>query len=418
MLKALKAYSLHRSSDEGKRTPRRSGTGHGESVADEAKSSRFRSQPDTAHCFKLSQCRLRFHDDVDADGSLASVPSGKGPLLSIKRRPLLSSPSPRVMPVPTLYSLEESDGLLVDAVGHVFRGNRVRPWTPVPMKLSEYFKMNKDKLQQVDPLRYSEVQPPVRSSFSAEQASRRRSVPGTHPSVRFAPTNMSDIPRSKTFQRRNRTTHLWTDGSQLMSQSLPTSSFLHQRYGGSSSSSSPRSSRDTASEKTSPAASKPNSSRPSSSYSYDGGFFLGAHTGQAEYFVIHPDWVSEAVTIKKLSLGNKSFPAPQPPPVSKSANFKSGSWTGRRCLSAPPAKRRNPITWDTVDSIDIVLINKSIFKLHISEENKNLSYQISEFIICSTLAVDLASIWLQMLQILKMNGSFINLKKNNLVVSV
>lgn len=138
---------------------------------------------------------------------------------------------------------------------------------------------------------------------------------------------------------------MWTDGSQLMSQSLPSSSFIHQQFA-SSASSSPRSSRDATSEKASPAG-KSATSRPSASYSYDGGFFVGAHSGQAEYFVIHPDWVSEAVTIKKLSIGSKT----NGPPVSKSASFRN--WGGRRCMSAPPAKRRNPITWGQSEPIDI-----------------------------------------------------------------
>ncbi|CAG5129190.1 unnamed protein product [Candidula unifasciata] len=140
------------------------------------------------------------------------------------------------------------------------------------------------------------------------------------------------------YQKRNQTTHIWTDSSQLMSRSLPTSSFLHRSYG-SSAASSPRSSRDTSSEKTSPAG-KPTRTRPSSSYSYDGGFFVGAHTGQAEYFVIHPDWVSEAITLKKyLNETEKNGP-----PLKQAVSLKGPTLQGRRCLSAPP-KHRNPITW-------------------------------------------------------------------------
>ncbi|XP_059171410.1 uncharacterized protein LOC131952666 [Physella acuta] len=187
----------------------------------------------------------------------------------------------------------------------------------------------------------------IRPSTS-RPVSRRQSVPlpGTKTNLKVVHPKMSDHPpHSMAYQKRNRTTHMWTDGSQLMSQSLPSSSFLHRQFA-SSASSSPRSSRDATSEKASPAG-KSATARPSSSYSYDGGFFVGAHSGQAEYFVIHPDWVSEAVTIKKLSIGSKS----SGPPVSKSASFRN--WGGRRCLSAPPAKRRNPITWDQSEPVDI-----------------------------------------------------------------
>lgn len=145
------------------------------------------------------------------------------------------------------------------------------------------------------------------------------------------------ITHSAAFQKRNQDTHRWTDGSQLMSRSLPSNSFLHRSYG--SSASSPRSSRDASSEKTSPAG-KSTRTRPSSSYSYDGGFFVGAHTGKAEYFVIHPDWVSEAITLKKyLHDANTNGP-----PLKQTVSLRAQTLHGRRCLSAPP-KSRNPITW-------------------------------------------------------------------------
>ncbi|KAK7009538.1 hypothetical protein BgiMline_001070 [Biomphalaria glabrata] len=362
MVKALRAYSRHRNSDvilgdaiptSAKATAcvnRKVSDTLKAALTNHSKTTPYESDPNIllpnyASGFKLSQCRLRFFDDSDDINTLTSVPSGKGPSFSTKRRPLSTSASATVAAIPTLYQLEESDGILVDAVGHVYKSKRLRPWTPCPMKNTENIILQKENTHQPQSPRSSEVQPPVSSSLSSKPINRRKSVPSPGQPVRAASVRM-DIPQpSKSFQRRNMTTHLWTDGSQLMSRSMPTSSFLHQRYN-SSFPTSPRSSRDTASEKTSPVAGKQANARPSSSYSYDGGFFLGAHSGQAEYFVIHPDWVSEAVTIKKLSVGNKTVGAP----VAKSASFKSGIWSGRRCLSAPPAKRRNPITWESLDS--------------------------------------------------------------------
>jgi hypothetical protein len=60
---------------------------------------------------------------------------------------------------------------------------------------------------------------------------------------------------------------------------------------------------------------------------YDGGIFL-PNKPKHEYFVIHPDWVSESMTIQKLSLSER-----KPTYVSKTM-----TWPGRRCKSAPPAK--------------------------------------------------------------------------------
>ena len=48
--------------------------------------------------------------------------------------------------------------------------------------------------------------------------------------------------------------------------------------------------------------------------------------------MIDPEWVSEYETIKKLSTDRK--------PRSKTVAVR------RRCKSAPPPKRRNPITWE------------------------------------------------------------------------
>ncbi|CAL1531839.1 unnamed protein product [Lymnaea stagnalis] len=396
MVKALRAYSRHRFNDSGgsytnnNRDPAREQNCDSQ-VGKRTEGVKGQLDQDVTQIpgapgadangsnrdFRLSQCRLKFHDDIDF---MTSMPRGRGPSLSVKRKPLMTSSPAVVTAVPTLYALEESDGIIADAVGHVYQHKRVRPWTALPGKYVEYVRVNTSDTPENLNIRASDTGRTSSSSHAVVPPTRRRSTsstaPGRHPSTapshhpstvpshppstapspqpRNAPSpqhrvgtrSMSDnVPHSMAFQRRNRTTHIWTDGSQLMSTSLPTGSFLHQHVN-SSLLSSPRSSRSTASEKTSPAG-KP--SRPSSSYSYDGGFFLGAHSGHAEYFVIHPDWVSEAVSIKKLSIGSK----PSTPPVSKSASFRGGNWCGRRCLSAPPAKRRNPITWDVSDPIDI-----------------------------------------------------------------
>ncbi|XP_069138697.1 uncharacterized protein [Argopecten irradians] len=74
-------------------------------------------------------------------------------------------------------------------------------------------------------------------------------------------------------------------------------------------------------------------------YSYDGGIFV-PNKPKHDYFVIHPDWVSEAMSIQKLSLKERR-------PVSR-----TGTWPGRRCKSAPPPKLRNPITWDVINGED------------------------------------------------------------------
>lgn len=92
--------------------------------------------------FKLSLCRLRFHDDDDADDSPPLVNQGKGPSLAFKRKPLLSPTRPLVTPVPTLYQLEESDGIIADSVGHIYKPKRIRPWTALPGKFLDLVKIN------------------------------------------------------------------------------------------------------------------------------------------------------------------------------------------------------------------------------------------------------------------------------------
>lgn len=76
-------------------------------------------------------------------------------------------------------------------------------------------------------------------------------------------------------------------------------------------------------------------------YFYDGGLFTHPKNSNPEYFVIHPDWVSESMTIQKLSLTDRTRT------ITKS---KSMTLPGRRCSSAPPSKYRNPITWESVQT--------------------------------------------------------------------
>lgn len=78
-----------------------------------------------------------------------------------------------------------------------------------------------------------------------------------------------------------------------------------------------------------------------SKYFYDGGLFTHPKNSNPEYFVIHPDWVSESMTIQKLSLTDRTKTVPK---------SKSMTLPGRRCNSAPPSKYRNPITWESVQT--------------------------------------------------------------------
>ncbi|CAH1797522.1 unnamed protein product [Owenia fusiformis] len=74
------------------------------------------------------------------------------------------------------------------------------------------------------------------------------------------------------------------------------------------------------------------SQRPKSAvYEYGGGLFKPHKFKKPGYFTIHPDWVSESLSVQRLSLQERT--ATFPP---------------RRCKSAPPpiVKSRNPITWE------------------------------------------------------------------------
>ncbi|XP_064620138.1 uncharacterized protein LOC135483305 isoform X2 [Lineus longissimus] len=77
------------------------------------------------------------------------------------------------------------------------------------------------------------------------------------------------------------------------------------------------------------------SSKDKGEYKYDGGFFN--HRKTRRDFTIHPDWVSENLTVEKLNLNKRKG---YPPLDCRYATFPM-----RRCKSAPPPRARNPITW-------------------------------------------------------------------------
>lgn len=140
--------------------------------------------------------------------------------------------------------------------------------------------------------------------------------------------SMGESPKQINFQRRNRST--W------MSHSFPSASYLNQ-YAKLHQLSQSR-------VESLPAAGKSTASRPQSAHAYDGGVF--SPTGpKNDYYVIHPEWVSEAMTIQKLNLKRR------PNTLVMSA---SDTWPGRRCKSAPPQNRSNPITWDSSNQPDQV----------------------------------------------------------------
>ncbi|KAK6188824.1 hypothetical protein SNE40_004922 [Patella caerulea] len=135
--------------------------------------------------------------------------------------------------------------------------------------------------------------------------------------------------RKKTanFEKRNQTTHSW------YSQSVPSGSFLDSRAA-----SQPSTSRTLLPKKSFSTNSSPiscngpaRSESVTSPYSYDGGVFT-SRSPKRDFFVIHPDWVSEETSIEKMSIKEKKM--------------RSMSWPRRRCKSAPPPKFRNPITWE------------------------------------------------------------------------
>ncbi|VEL36898.1 unnamed protein product [Protopolystoma xenopodis] len=128
-----------------------------------------------------------------------------------------------------------------------------------------------------------------------------------------------------------------------------------------------------------------------SDFSYDGGLFrtTPASLGRHGFYVIHPEWLSDAITIRRLGPGPRPTPLPvlttsrlvgttsrlsrpldasshatthasnssnavrfdsRNPNNSTSAALAESSqrsllWP-HRCKSAPPIKHKNPITWD------------------------------------------------------------------------
>ncbi|KAK3097249.1 hypothetical protein FSP39_008057 [Pinctada imbricata] len=136
-------------------------------------------------------------------------------------------------------------------------------------------------------------------------------------------------PKAQSYLRRNKSTHAW------QSHSFPSANYLSQHVR--------QQFQQIAQARNDvvPAAGKSSTSneRPSSAmnYSYDGGIFL-PHKAKHDYFVIHPDWVSESMTIQKLSLKDRK-------------KKKTDTWPGRRCKSAPPPNERNIITWNNGESV-------------------------------------------------------------------
>ncbi|XP_067665501.1 uncharacterized protein [Haliotis asinina] len=177
-------------------------------------------------------------------------------------------------------------------------GGRPRPWSALPSKF--------DAIKEVD----------------LANNESRDSTPRKVLNVRTITlgSGTMDVPTKKatSYQRRNQTSHSW------YSQSFPSASFLQQPITGLTISKS-------RSLNTSPVKAEEKKKRPSTTYEYDGGVFAPT-TPRRDFFVIHPDWVSESVTVQKLSLNERTK--------------KSSTWPGRRCRSAPPPKFRNPITWD------------------------------------------------------------------------
>ncbi|KAI0226016.1 hypothetical protein LSAT2_023264 [Lamellibrachia satsuma] len=64
-------------------------------------------------------------------------------------------------------------------------------------------------------------------------------------------------------------------------------------------------------------------------------------------FTIHPDWVSENLTVAKINLKERTSSVPQCD-MTGSLRRSTGitGYPMRRCCSAPPSRTRNPITWE------------------------------------------------------------------------
>ena len=86
-------------------------------------------------------------------------------------------------------------------------------------------------------------------------------------------------------------------------------------------------------------------------------FFNNIRSPRKQYFTIHPEWVSENLSVQKMSL--KSGSQQQEVNSRRSATLGREGVQGtsgggdtrrpRRCKSAPPPRTRNPITWERSD---------------------------------------------------------------------
>ena len=160
--------------------------------------------------------------------------------------------------------------------------------------------------------------------------------------------NMMEINnKAKSFLKRNEGSHSWYSNSYPTVNNLKyvrvPHAYMSASVGERDLSSSLSSSRSS-STKSSPShpAGRPQSAvKPQ--YNYDGGLFVHPRKGPKEEFVIHPDWVSESISIQKISLSKRTSNIK---PVKNERMTKSMTWPGRRCKSAPPSKLRNPITWE------------------------------------------------------------------------
>ncbi|KAH3833773.1 uncharacterized protein LOC127879254 isoform X2 [Dreissena polymorpha] len=196
----------------------------------------------------------------------------------------------------------------------------------------------------------------TRANPGVEDDAEERSRPTLH--VSKVSINMMQDTNRKTasYLKRNQPSHPWHSHSYpsvrpmekfvrpphaYMSASVNERDLSSALSSSSSRSSSAKSSPVHKASKTA-SAGKASSVKNNSNYYYDGGLFTHPRDSHADYFVIHPDWVSESMSIQKLSLTERKK---QLPPKSKSM-----TWPGRRCNSAPPSKYRNPITWETIET--------------------------------------------------------------------
>lgn len=171
-------------------------------------------------------------------------------------------------------------------------------------------------------------------------------------------TMMEMNSKSRSYMKRNEGSHCWYSNSYPDVKSINNNMRVRAPHAYTSASVGDRdlslasslSSSRSSSTKSSPShpAGKPRGSvKPQ--YNYDGGLFAIPRNGPKDDFVIHPDWVSESMSIQKLSLSKRTASKPVQNAVKDPRMTKSMTWPGRRCKSAPPSKLRNPITWEAKD---------------------------------------------------------------------